>query len=182
MQLKTLFRSPPSEADLASAQDASYASSPTSHSTTTPGRERSARMTKPDTYSERLHPRAQMRCNNSPTRLGSRPPVTLTPRRQADLVSARNRRVLAQWPRRTASYAVDPDPIRRRRDVLLHYLAAAPRTDLLQIAATLEHAHDRDPARIAALHNVPSNACDSPLYNAGIHTSEPKATLVRAGL
>jgi hypothetical protein len=139
-------------------------------------------MTSPDTYSERLHPRAQMRCNNGPTRLGSPPPVTLTPRRQAHLVSARNRRVLAQWLRRTASRAVDPDPIRRRRDVLLHYLAAALRTDLLQIAATLEHAHDPDPARMAALHNVLSNGRDSPLYNAGIHTSGPKATLVRTGL
>jgi len=139
-------------------------------------------MTSPDTYSERLDPCAQMRCNNGPTRLGSRPPATLTPRRQTHLVSARNGRVVAQWLRRTASHAVDPDPIRRRRDVLLHYLAAALRTDPLQIAATLEHAHQPDPARIPALHNVLSNGSDRPLYTAGIHTSEPKATLLRAGL
>jgi hypothetical protein len=65
---------------------------------------------------------------------------------------------------------------------LLHYRAAAVRTDLLEIAATLEHAHDPDPARIAALHNVLANGCDSPLYNADIHTSEPKATLIRSRL
>jgi hypothetical protein len=56
------------------------------------------------------------------------------------------------------------------------------RTDVLEIAATLEHAHDPDPAGIAALHNVLANGCDSPLYNADIHASEPKATLVGSGL
>jgi hypothetical protein len=137
-------------------------------------------MTSPDTYSERLHPCAQMRRNNGPTRLGSCPPVTLTPRLQAHLVSARNGRVPAQWVRRTASHAVGPDPIRRRRDALLHYLAVALRTDLLQVAATLQHAYD--PARIAGLRNVLSSGSDSPLYTPGIHASEPKATLLRAGL
>lgn len=60
--------------------------------------------------------------------------------------------------------------------------AAAVHADLLEIAATLERAHDPDPAGIAALHNVLANGCDSPRYNADIHTSEPRATLVRSGL
>jgi hypothetical protein len=54
---------------------------------------------------------------------------------------------------------------------LLHYLA---------VAATLQHAYD--PARIAGLRNVLSSGSDSPLYTPGIHASEPKATLLRAGL
>ena len=33
-------------------------------------------------------------------------------RKQARLISARNRRVLAKWLRRTANHAVDPDPMR----------------------------------------------------------------------
>lgn len=105
-------------------------------------------------------------------------------RQQAHLVSARNRRVLAQWLRRTAKHAVDPDPIRRRRDVLLHYRAAAVRTDLLEIAAKLEHAKDPDPACVTALQKLLANGCDSPLYNATVHVSELQATLdfIRSGL
>jgi hypothetical protein len=104
-------------------------------------------------------------------------------RKRARLVSARNRRVLARWLRRTAKHAVDPDPIRRRHDVLLHYRAAAVRTDLLEIAAMLEHAHNPNPACLAALHDLLADG-DSPLYNANIHVSELRATLnyVRSGL
>jgi hypothetical protein len=58
------------------------------------------------------------------------------------------------------------------------------RSDLLEIAALLEHTHDPDPARVAALHNLLANGCDSPLYNTDIHISELHATLhyVRSGL
>jgi hypothetical protein len=45
-------------------------------------------------------------------------------RKRARLVSARNRRVLAQRLRRTAKTAHDPDPIRLHREALLH---TAPR-------------------------------------------------------
>jgi hypothetical protein len=105
-------------------------------------------------------------------------------RKHARPVSARNRRRLAQWLRTTAIHATDRDPIRRRHDVLLHYRAAAVRTDLLEIAALLEHAHDPDPDCVAALRNLLANGCDSPLYNADIHISELRATLdhVHAGL
>jgi len=105
-------------------------------------------------------------------------------RKQARLISARNRAMLAKWLRRTANRAHDPNPIRRRREALLHYRAAAVRTELLEIAAMLERAHDPDPASVAALHELLANGCDSPLYNANIHISELHATLhgVRAGL
>jgi hypothetical protein len=89
----------------------------------------------------------------------------------------RHRRVIVQWLRRTANRAPDPNAIRRRRAALLHYRAAAVRTDLLEIAAALERAHDPDPAILATLHELLANGCDSPLYNATIHVSELRATL-----
>jgi hypothetical protein len=105
-------------------------------------------------------------------------------RKAARLVSVRNRRKLANWLRLIAKTAVDRDPIRRHRDVLLHYRAAAVRTDLLEIAAVLESAHNADPTRIEALHALLANGSDSPLYNARIPFSELEATLdyVRSGL
>ena len=74
-------------------------------------------------------------------------------RHQARVVSARNRRVLAQWLRRTVHHPVDRDPTRRRREVLLCDRVAAVRTELLEIAARLECARDPDPA-CAALHEL----------------------------
>jgi hypothetical protein len=104
-------------------------------------------------------------------------------RKNARLISARNRRLLAKWLRLTANHAVDPDPIRRRHDVLLHYRAAAVRTDLLEIAALIERADSPDPDCVAALRNLLANG-DSPLYHARVHVSELYATLdyIRAGL
>ena len=104
-------------------------------------------------------------------------------RKRARLVSPRNRRVLAQWLRRTATRANDRDPIRRRRDVLLHYRAAAVRPDLLEIAALLEQASDPDPTCVKEIHRLLAIG-DSPLYCAGVHVSELYATLyyIRAGL
>jgi hypothetical protein len=105
-------------------------------------------------------------------------------RKQARLISARNRRVLAKWLRRTVNHAIDRDPIRRRHDVLLHYRAAAARTDLLEIAALLERAHDPEPDCIQALHGLLANENDSPLYNRNTPFTELEAILdkVRAGL
>jgi hypothetical protein len=104
-------------------------------------------------------------------------------RKQARLISARNRRVLAKWLRRTANHAIDPDPIRRRYDVLLHYRAAAVRTNLLEIAARIERADNPDPDCVAALRKLLANG-DSPLYHPGVHVSELHATLdyIRSGL
>jgi hypothetical protein len=105
-------------------------------------------------------------------------------RKRARLTSPRNRRILARWLRRTANRTTEPHPFVRRREALLHYRAAAVRTNLLEIAALLEHTHDPDPARIAALRDLLANGCDSPLYNPDIHPSELKATLayIRSGL
>ena len=105
-------------------------------------------------------------------------------RNRARLVSDRNRRMLAQWLRRTAETALDPDPIRRRRDVLLHYRAAAVRTDLFEIAALLEHAYNADPISVKALRGLLADGANSPLYNAKIPFAELESTLnyVRSGL
>jgi hypothetical protein len=96
----------------------------------------------------------------------------------------RKRRVVVQWLRRTASWADDTDPIRRHYDVLLHYRAAAVRTDLLEIAAMLERTQTPNPECVATLHRLLGNACDSALYNPRIPVSELRATLdnVRAAL
>jgi hypothetical protein len=105
-------------------------------------------------------------------------------RKRRRLISARSRRVLAQWLRRTAQHTQQPHPLVRRRQTLLHYRVAAVRNDLLEIAAMLERAHDPNPASVAALHELLADGCDSPLYNADIHISELRATLhyVRNGL
>ncbi len=105
-------------------------------------------------------------------------------RRCARLISPRNRRAIARWLRRTAAHTQPPHPFARRRETLLHHRVAAVRTDLLEIAAMLERAHDPDPASVAALHDLLANGCDSPLYDPDIHVSELRATLdyVRSGL
>jgi len=104
--------------------------------------------------------------------------------RRREWTAARKRRVLARWLRRTANRRPEPDPIARLRQPLLHHRAAAVRSELLEIAAMIEHAHDPDPASITALHTLLANGCDSPLYNPDIHVSELRATLygVRGGL
>jgi hypothetical protein len=104
-------------------------------------------------------------------------------RHRARLVSPGNRRALAQWLRRIARDANDRNRQRRRHDVLLHYRAAAVRTDLLEIAALLERARDPNPDCIAALRGLLANG-DSPLYHPGIPATELAARLddVRAGL
>ena len=105
-------------------------------------------------------------------------------RKRTRLISARNRRVLAQWLRRTATHTQQPHPIARRSQTLLHYRVAAVHTELLEIAAMLEHAHHPDPAIVTEVHNLLANGFDSPLYNPDIHISELQATLhyTRAGL
>jgi hypothetical protein len=67
---------------------------------------------------------------------------------------------------------------------LLRDRVTAVRTDLLELAVMLERADDPDPARVAALHDLLANGCDSPLYNPEVHVSELRATLyyVRSGL
>jgi hypothetical protein len=58
------------------------------------------------------------------------------------------------------------------------------RSELLEIAAILEHALNPDPACIGDLQELLANGCDSPLYNADIHVSELQSTLhyIRASL
>ena len=106
-------------------------------------------------------------------------------RKRAQLTSARNRRKLARWLRETAARANDPDPIARRQSVLLHYRAAAVRTQMLQIAATLERARDPDPECMTLLQSLLANdSGNSPLHNRHVPAADLEATLrrIRAGL
>jgi hypothetical protein len=106
-------------------------------------------------------------------------------RKHAQLTSARNRRKLARWLREIAAGANDPDPIARRHSVLLHYRAAAVRTQVLQTAAMLDRAHDPDPECITLLqHLLANDTGHSPLYNRHIPAADLEATLrrIRAGL
>jgi hypothetical protein len=102
-------------------------------------------------------------------------------RKRARLVGDRNRRVLATWLRRTANRAHQTDSTLEEP---LHYRAAAVRTELLELAAILEHTHDPDPVGVAALRDLLANSRDSPLYNPNIPAAELDEALqrIRAGL
>jgi hypothetical protein len=107
-----------------------------------------------------------------------------TERKRGRPLSPRKRRMLARWLRRTVNRAVDPHPVRRRRELLLSDRVAAVRGELLKIAGLLERAKDPDPRCVAELHGLLSDGCESPLYNPDVHVSELHATLyyVRSGL
>jgi hypothetical protein len=104
--------------------------------------------------------------------------------KQARLTNARTRRALARWLRRTANATERPHALSRTPEPLLRYRAAAVRSDLLEIAAIVEHTTNPDPRCVAELRDLLANGCDSPLYNPNIHVSELHATLdyLRAGL
>jgi hypothetical protein len=93
------------------------------------------------------------------------------------LVSARNRRKLADGLRRTAAAEQPP----RRFDccpVLADRVAGA-RYDLLLLADALEHSTDPDPASVELIRELLTNGC-SPLYNANVPAQNLHATLTRA--
>jgi hypothetical protein len=102
-------------------------------------------------------------------------------RKRARRVSARDRRVLAKWLRRTADHAHATDSTLEEP---LHYRAAAVRTELLELAAILEHAHDPDPASVAALRDLLADSRGSPLYNPNIPAADldGAAQRIRTGL
>lgn len=66
---------------------------------------------------------------------------------------------------------------------LLDYRAAAVRSELLEIAALLEHAHDPEPASVAKLRHLLTDDT-SPLYDPSVDAAALHATLteVRRGL
>jgi hypothetical protein len=99
------------------------------------------------------------------------------PRRWRKRRADRKRRVLIKWLRRTANYTDLRQPFARRRQTLLSHRAGAVRSELLQIAAALEHTHDPNPSSLIELHQLLANGCDSPLYNPDIHISELHATV-----
>jgi hypothetical protein len=140
-------------------------------------------MGSPDTHSER--PREQAEPPTPTPREPDRGIIGRWRQRRVELELARllrprHRRALADRLRRAAR---DANGKRGGLDVLLHYRAAAVRTELLEIAALLEQATDPDPTCVKEIHELLANG-DSPLYHPGAHVSELYATLyyVRAGL
>lgn len=103
---------------------------------------------------------------------GRRAPVCASSRR-----ASRQSRALARWLRRTVVRADERDPIRRRSLPLMCDRVAAVRTDLLEIAALLDHVDDPDHCIVAPLRSLLANGCDSPLYNDEFHISELRAAL-----
>ena len=143
-------------------------------------------MANPDTYSERPHEHAEPPTHTTldPDRgIIGRWRERRAQRRLERLLRPRARRALAEALRRIANDATDRRHRRGGLDVLLHYRAAAVRTQLLEIAALLEQARDPDPATVREIHGLLANG-DSPLYHPGVHVSELYAALyyIRAGL
>jgi hypothetical protein len=98
------------------------------------------------------------------------------------LLRPRNRRRLAGWLRQTALTTQPP----HRSDccpVLVDRVAAV-RSELLELADSLQHSPEVDPASIALLQELLANGCCSPLYNPNVRAEELHATLtrVRAGI
>jgi hypothetical protein len=93
------------------------------------------------------------------------------------LQNARTRRALAAGLRRTA----DPNQPPSRYDPcpILVDRAQAARAELLELADTLEQTHTPDPASVALLRELLTNAT-SPLYNPNLPASELHHTLQRA--
>jgi hypothetical protein len=104
-------------------------------------------------------------------------------RKLAAPVSPRSRRTLARQLRRTAEDVRNPRSRGPTHRLVLHYRVAAVRSDLLEIAALLEHAHDPDPECLTALRDLLRDAA-SPLYDPAVDPAQLSATLdhARAGL
>jgi hypothetical protein len=152
-------------------------------------------MATPETYPEGPHPQsetAKLAVARDPA-IVERWREHSVERNLARLLSPRRRRALAKTLRRTANDATDRNRKHHRLDAaatarwcwtpLLHYRTAAVRTELLQIAALLERAHDPDPACVKEIHELLADG-NSPLYDRGVHVSELYASLyyIRAGL
>jgi hypothetical protein len=93
------------------------------------------------------------------------------------LVTTRNRRAVATGLRRAASPSQPP----RRFDccpVLVDRVADV-HLELLRLADTLEQTQDPDPASIALIRELLTNAC-SPLYNPNLPDTDLHAVLTRA--
>jgi hypothetical protein len=160
-------------------------------------------MAKPDTHPYRRHERDEP---PTPTTLAhdcgiiGRWRRRHARRRLERLLRPRSRRRLAQSLSRTAKDANYCNRASRQHNPwvwscnrcieqrlmwspLLHYRAAAVRTQLLEIAALLEQARDPDAACVREIHELLTNG-NSPLYHPGVHISELYAALyyIRAGL
>lgn len=97
--------------------------------------------------------------------------------RTSALFTDRTRRRLVRSLRQLADRRPPRYAARRRFEVLLNERVALVRSDLLEIAALLEHERDPDPGCVVALHRLLTDGCASPLYNCEVHPSELRATL-----
>jgi hypothetical protein len=98
-------------------------------------------------------------------------------RRTGRVPSGRQARALVRQLRRVARSRPDRDPLRRRYVPYQHDRVDAVRSELLELAALLEQAHDIDPETLADVRRLVTSGCDSPLYNPVVHPSELLAAL-----
>ncbi len=98
-------------------------------------------------------------------------------RRAGRVPSDRQARALVRQLRRVARSRPDRDPVRRRYVLYQHHRVDAVRSELLELAALLEQAHDIDPETLADVRRLVTSGCDSPLYNPDLHPSEMVAAL-----
>ncbi len=89
----------------------------------------------------------------------------------------RRRRKLVRGLRSVAARTPAPDPVHRRRELLLLDRVAEIRADLLHLAALLEGANAPDPGWVGELSTLLCDGCRSPLYNPDVHESELRATV-----
>jgi hypothetical protein len=115
----------------------------------------------------------------APTSVGDTPGVLArwrvrsSERRRQRLVSAVNRRRLANSLRRAARQG----PGQSRYSALLADRAAAVRAELLELAAMLELAGEPDASWVGQIRDLMTDGCKSPLFNPDVHISELLATL-----
>jgi hypothetical protein len=113
-------------------------------------------------------------------------PATARARRGggAGRVSPRARRRLVASLRNLANRTPRRNATRHRFEVVLNDRLPGVRTDLLEIAALLEHAPEPEPRCVAELHRLLTDGCESPLYNPDVHVSELRAAVyyIRSGL
>ena len=103
-----------------------------------------------------------------------------TPRRTRGTRRSERRRTLVVGGLRRVARRSRLAPRGRRSELLLCDRAEAVRWELLELAALLQAASDPPPEVVAALHELLTDGCSSPLLNADVPSEELSAVLERA--
>ena len=107
-------------------------------------------------------------------------PRAETPRRTRGTRWSERRRTRVVGGLRRVARRSRVSPRAQRSEVLLCDRAEAIRTELLELAAVLQATSDPPPEVIAALHELLTDGCGSPLYNADVPSGQLSARLERA--